>query len=342
MKRFLNTLYVLSEDAYLSLNGETVEVQTAETRKSIPLHTLETIVCFSYKGASPALMGKCADSGVALHFFDRNGRYLTSVSPQASGNVLLRRTQFRFADDTEKTTQIAASFLAGKLYNSKYVLLRTARDHPLQTDTERLQCAAAHISAYLKDLKTAHTCDTLRGIEGNAAAEYFGVFDQLILQNKTVFTFRGRNRRPPLDPVNALLSFAYSMLANDCAAALQSVGLDPYIGFLHTVRPGRKSLALDLMEELRAPYADRFVLSLINNRRLDKNDFKVMENGAVLLKDNARKLFLSEWQTRKQTDLTHPFLEEKIPWGMVPFSQALLLSRYLRGDLDQYPPFFWK
>lgn len=342
MKKFLNTLYVLSEDAYLSLNGETVEVQTAESKKTIPLHTLETIVCFSYKGASPVLMGKCAADGIALHFFDRNGRYLTSVSSPERGNVLLRRTQFRFADDPEKAAQIAKSFLAGKLYNSKFVLLRTARDHSLQVDAEALRLASARITDYMMDLQRAQSSDVLRGIEGNAAAEYFGVFDQMILQNKAVFSFSGRNRRPPLDPVNALLSFAYTMLANDCASALQSVGLDPYVGFLHTVRPGRKSLALDLMEELRAPYADRFVLSLINNRRFDKNDFKTMENGAVLLKDDARKTFLSEWQKRKQIELTHPFLEEKLPWGLIPFSQALLLARFLRGDLDQYPPFFWK
>lgn len=342
MKKLLNTLYVLSEDAYLSLTGETVEIRTEDSVKNIPLHTLEAIVSFSYKGASPALLGKCAACGVAVSFFDRNGRYLTSVSPFENGNVLLRRAQYRIADQPACAMPIARSFLAGKLYNVKYVLLRAARDHPLQTDTEGLKAAARLITEQMRAMETAEDPAALRGQEGSAAAAYFGVFNALILQNKEVFEFKDRNRRPPTDPVNALLSFAYAILANDCASALYSVGLDPYVGFLHTDRPGRKSLALDLMEELRAPVADRFVLTLINNRMLSKSDFKKEESGAVYLKDDARRTFLSEWQKHKQEQLLHPFLNEKLPWGMVPSAQAMLLARFIRGDLDAYPPFFWK
>ena len=293
MRKLLNTLYVLSEDAYLSLTGETVEIRTEAGTKNIPLHTLESIVCFSYKGASPALMGKCAEMGIALSFYDRSGRFLTAVSPETKGNVLLRRTQFRIADDAAGSTAAARGFLSGKLYNEKYVLLRAVRDHSIQVDVERLKAAAAQITACIEQLKTATDADTLRGVEGKAAAAYFGVFDELILQNKNVFSFRERSRRPPLDPINALLSLTYSVLSGECASALLSVGLDPYVGFLHTDRPGRRSLALDLMEELRSPLADRFVLTLVNNRLLTKNDFKKEENGAIFLKDAGRKIFFA-------------------------------------------------
>ena len=342
MKKLLNTLYVLSETAYLSLVGEAVEIKTDDAVRTIPLHTLESIVCFSYKGASPALMGKCAREGIALSFFDPNGRFLTSVGSLQSGNVLLRREQYRIADSEERSLPVAKSFLAGKLYNSKYVLLRAVRDHAMQVDVDALRTASGRITEYMRDLQGAERADEIRGIEGNAAAEYFGVFNELILQNKELFAFSERNRRPPLDPVNALLSFTYSLLTLDCASALQSVGLDPYVGFLHTDRPGRKSLAVDLIEELRAPLADRFVLYLINNKIFSKTHFIRMENGAVVLNDEARKQFLTEWQKRKKEELLHPFLEEKVPWGLVPYVQALLLSRYIRRDLDAYPPFFWK
>ena len=342
MKKLLNTLYVLSEDAYLSLDGETVLVTVGDQKRSVPLHTLESIVCFSYKGASPALMGSCAERNIQLSFFTPNGRYLASASRSENGNVLLRREQYRIADNSDRALDIARWFISGKLYNEKYVLLRSLRDHPMQVDSELLRRASDRITAYMADVSSAASSDELRGIEGNAAGEYFGVFEEMILRNKEHFSFEERNRRPPLDPVNALLSLSYSVLANDCSAALLSVGMDPYVGFLHTDRPGRKSLALDLMEELRAPVADRFVLYLINNRTLSETDFKKAENGAVLLKDDARKVFFTEWQKRKKEELRHPFLEEKIVWGLVPYVQALLLARYVRGDLDAYPPFFWK
>ena len=343
MKKLLNTLYVTTEDAYLSLNGETVEVVfTNDVKKNIPIHTLNSIVCFSYKGASPALMGKCAEAQIHLSFYSPRGRFLASVINNENGNVLLRRTQYRVADSPYESLDIARNMIYGKLYNSKYVLYRATRDHPLQVDCSSVSKSCENISKYMNDVKNADSLDVLRGIEGNSAAEYFSVFDEMILQNKAVFKFNGRNRRPATDNVNALLSFAYSLLANECASALQGVGLDPYVGFIHTDRPGRKSLALDLEEELRSVFADRFVLYLINNRILSGNDFEKQESGAVFLTDDGRKRFLSEWQKRKKEYITHPFLDEKIEWGLVPHIQALLLARFLRGDIDGYPPFFWK
>lgn len=343
MKKLLNTLYVTTEDAYLSLNGETIEVNFPnDVKKNIPLHTLDSIVCFSYKGASPALMGKCAENQIRLSFYSPRGRFLASVLNNENGNVLLRRTQYRVADSPCESLDLAKNMIYGKLYNSKYVLHRVMRDHPLQVDCSAITKSCENISRYMKDIQSTDSPDVLRGIEGNAASEYFSIFDEMILQNKSDFKFNGRNRRPATDNVNALLSFAYSLLANDCASALQGVGLDPYVGFLHTDKPGRKSLALDLEEELRSVFADRFVLYLINNRIISGNDFIYQESGAVLLTDDSRKKFLSEWQKRKKDIITHPFLEEKIEWGLVPHVQSLLLARFLRGDIDGYPPFFWK
>lgn len=343
MKKLLNTLYITSEDAYLSLNGETVEVTFADdTRRQIPLHTLSGIVAFSYKGASPALMGKCAQTGVLLSFFTPFGKYLCDTGNCTSGNVYLRRTQFRWADDEAKSLAIVKNMIIGKLFNSKYLILHYMRDHPLQVDCGKIRLAADRIDTYLEAVKTAADRDSVRGIEGNAAAEYFGVFNELILQNKEVFFFTGRTRRPPTDPVNCLLSFAYSLLTNECSAGLRSVGLDPFVGLMHTDRPGRCSLSLDLMEELRSIFADRFVLTLINNRIVNEKSFTRMDNGAVILNDDARKRFLSEWQAKKREEIVHPFLKEKMQWGLVPYVQALLISRLMRGDLDGYPPFLKK
>ena len=343
MKKLLNTLYVTSEDAFLALDGENIVVRFADdTEKAIPLHLLSSIVSFSYKGATPALMGKCVQCGVAMAFYTPQGRFLCQVGNETAGNVYLRREQYRRADDAAQSLAIARNFIAGKLYNAKFVLLRCARDHALQADAGKLRGAAASLHESLSACLSAQSDDQLRGIEGNAASAYFQVFDEMVLREKQAFAFHGRSRRPPLDRTNALLSFAYSLLASDCAAALRGVGLDPYVGFMHVDRPGRKSLALDLVEELRPVCADRFVLTLINNRVLSPGDFVVQESGAVLLTDDARKTFLSEWQKRKRETLTHPYLDEKIEWGLVPHVQALLLARYVRGDLDQYPPFFWK
>lgn len=340
MRKLLNTLYVMTEDAYLSLDGENIVIQRDETELArFPLHGLEAVISFSYRGASPALMGKCASDGIDLCFMRPSGKFLARVCGETRGNVLLRKTQYHVSEGSA-AAEIGRSFLIGKLYNSRWVLERFTRDHAMSVDTERLKSASARIKDSISALTEADNIDRLRGIEGDAAAEYFGVFNDLIL-NKA-FVFNGRSRRPPMDEVNAMLSFAYALLANNCAAALESVGLDPYIGFVHTVRPGRKSLALDLMEELRSVIADRFVLSCINNRTVNAKMFDREENGAVILNDEGRRAFLKQWQEKKQETLTHPFLKEKMPWGLVPFIQASLLARYLRGDLDAYPPFLWK
>jgi CRISPR-associated protein Cas1 len=343
MRKLLNTLYVTSQDAFLALDGETVAVRREGERPAhIPLHNLEGIVTFGYAGVSPALMGACAERGIALNFLSPSGKFLAEVCGIPQGNVVLRRTQYRTSDDEAKSAAIAKNMLTGKLYNSRWVLDRAVRDHEARIDVERVKNAARYIIEALEPLRAAATLGTLRGVEGEAAMRYFDVFDEMILQSKDDFEFTGRNRRPPTDKVNAMLSFAYAMLANECASALRSVGLDPYVGFLHRDRPGRKSLALDLMEELRAVFADRFVLTLINTRQVEASDFHVQENGAVKLKDGARKKFLTAWQNRKKEELQHPFLREKISWGLVPYAQALLLARHLRGDLEEYPPFLRK
>ena len=343
MKKMMNTLYILSEDAYASLNGETIEVRFNEkTSQRVPLHTLENIVTFSYKGAAPALMGKCEEYGIPICFFTPRGKYLASIGASIKGNVHLRRTQYRYADDDINSLIISKNMIIGKIHNSRQVLLRASRDHPMQVDVNRLKISVERLSNYLQQAKNTDNKDSLRGVEGLAASEYFDVFNELILRRKEGFEFVERSRRPPLDRINAMLSFAYVLLANECSSALLSVGLDPYVGFFHTDRPGRKSLALDLMEEFRSIYADRFVLTMINNQVINEEDFEIQDSGAVLFKDDAKKTFISKWQERKRTEIIHPFLNEKIPWGLATYAQALLLARYLRGDLDQYPPFFWR
>lgn len=343
MKHLLNTLYVTGENTYLSLDGENVLVnREKEVVARFPLHTLESIVSFSYPGASPALMGACAERGINLSFCSPRGRFLARTVGESHGNVLLRREQYRRADEEKAATRIARGFIFGKVYNARWSIERTKRDHGLRVDVQALENASMMLKAYLPELLQVEAPDTLRGVEGLAAKAYFAVFDHLILNNKETFYFRGRSRRPPLDPLNALLSFAYSLLANDCAAALEAVGLDSYVGFLHTDRPGRRSLALDLMEELRPCIADRFALSLVNGRQIQAKDFSFRENGSVLLTDEGRKTFLSAWQGHKRQEITHPYLKEKLPWGLVPHIQAQLLARFLRGDMDAYPPFLWK
>jgi len=343
MKRLLNTFYVTMPDVYLSLDGENIVVKqdNAELRR-VPLHNLEGIVTFGRQGASPALMRKCAQSGVSLAFMTEYGRFMASIVGEERGNVLLRREQYRVADNEQKCVEIARNFLVGKLYNSRWVLERTVRDHSLRVDTDKFKQAAKNIADTITLVRKAATAGELFGLEGEAASRYFSVFDEMILSNKDDFFFKGRSRRPPLDNVNALLSFVYTLLANDISSALSAVGLDPFVGFLHRDRPGRRSLALDIMEELRAPLADRFVLKLINTRQLAGTDFIQKESGGVILKDEARRTLLAAWQSRKQEMLEHPFLKEKIEWGIVPHAQALLLARFLRGDLDEYPPFMWK
>jgi CRISPR-associated protein Cas1 len=343
MRILLNTLYVTSQDIYLSLDSENVVMLQDKTElRRIPLHNIEGIVTFGYTGASPALMGACAKRRIALAFMTMNGRFLARVVGEEHGNVLLRKAQYRASDRDEDSVTIAKNVLVGKLHNSRWVLERAMRDHPLQLDIENVHKASRSIADAIPMLQSATSGGELRGIEGEAASRYFSVFDELILQQKTTFSFKGRNRRPPLDPVNALLSFVYTLLMNEIASACSAVGLDPYVGFLHRDRPGRKSLALDMMEELRAPLADRFVLTLINTRQIEPKGFLTKENGAVVMDNDTRRGILSVWQKRKQEQLVHPFLKEKITWGLVPHAQALLFARYLRGDLDEYPPFLWK
>lgn len=343
MKRLLNTLYVTSEDVYLSLDGENVVVKRdKDIIARYPLHTLQDILSFSYAGASPALMGACAERGVSLSFCSPNGRFLARAVGRSRGNVLLRRTQYRIADDDARSILIARNFIFGKVFNSRWSLERTKRDHGLRVDVLKLSSASESLQEVLPLLVDVDNEERLRGLEGSAAKTYFAVFDQLILNNKETFYFKERSRRPPLDALNALLSFTYSILVNDCAAALEAVGLDSYVGFMHADRPGRKSLALDLMEELRPCLADRFVITLINNKHIDRKDFLFDDNGTVLLTDEGRRCFFRFWQEHKRKEITHPYLKEKVAWGLVPFVQAQLLARYLREDLDAYPPFLWK
>lgn len=343
MRHLLNTLFVTLEDAYATLDGENIVVKQGDNVAGrFPLHILESVYLFSYAGASPALMGKCVREGINLVFLTPRGRFLARASGESRGNVLLRRTQYRIADDPLQSCRIARNFIFGKLSNARQVLNRTRRDHSMRIDEEKFLNASEQLKTLMIQVLTETSLEELRGLEGAGAAIYFRLFDDMILRNKESFLFQNRNRRPPLDNVNALLSFVYTMLGNDCASALETVGLDAYVGFLHRDRPGRTSLAQDLLEELRPCMADRFVLTLINDRIVTPDDFQKQENGAVFLTPDGRRKVQKEWQTKKQQKITHPFLKEKIEWGLVPYIQALLLARCLRDDLEGYPPFLWK
>lgn len=343
MRKLLNTLYVTSPDRYLARDGENVVIRSGEKEVGrVPLHNLEQIVTFGYTGASPALMGECVKHNIELTFMTASGRFLARVSGEVRGNVTLRKEQYRISDDPDKRIGIARNFMVGKVYNSRWVLERGARDYPLRLDADKIKSKSGFLAESLKSIRGCRDSAKLLGFEGEAASVYFSVFDDLILQQKENFYFHGRNKRPPLDNVNAMLSFSYSLLAGMCGAALEAVGLDPYVGFYHTDRPGRMSLALDLMEEFRSVMADRFVLTMINKRIINGKGFLQKENGAVIMEDDTRKQFLSQWQEKKKENITHPFLGEKLEWGLVPYVQAMLLARYIRGDLDEYPPFLWK
>lgn len=343
MKKLLNTLFVTLPDTYLSLDGENILVkQEDEVKARYPLHNLESIYTFGYAGVSPALMGKCASQNINLTFMTQTGRFLARVIGENRGNVVLRKEQYRISDDEVRSARLARNMIIGKLYNNKWILERATRDYALRIDTERIKKVTASLSETMNHLRTVDQLDVLRGLEGTAAVQYNSVFDDLILQQKNSFYFYGRSRRPPLDKVNALLSFTYTLLSNDMKFALEATGLDAYVGFLHRDRPGRASLALDMMEELRGVYADRFVLSLINKKIVNGKGFYVKENGAVIMDDDTRKTVIKAWQDRKQEKIIHPYLKEQISWGLVPYSQALLLARHIRGDLDEYPPFLWK
>lgn len=343
MRKLLNTLYITNQDSYLALDGENVVVLAKESELGrLPLHNIEAIVCMNYTGASPALMGKCAENNIGLSFLKPSGAFLAKVTGKSYGNILLRRQQYRLADDNLYRIQISKNFVTGKIFNCKTVIERAIRDYPMRLDVEKLKKTSEKLQNAILFSRNSIDCDQLRGYEGEAASCYFASFDDLILQQKDEFVFNGRNKRPPLDKVNALLSFTYSLLTSMCGSALETVGLDPYAGFLHTERPGRASLALDIMEELRPSIADRFVLSLINKKIISSSGFQSKENGAIIMDDETRRLVLQHWQLKKAEIITHPFLDEKIEWGLVPYVQAMLLARYIRGDLEQYPPFLWK
>lgn len=343
MRKLLNTLYITSPNTYLSLDGENIVILKDDVEAlRVPLHNLEGIITFGYTGASPALMGACAKRNIALSFMKPNGKFMGRVVGEVRGNVTLRKTQYRLSDDAAESHKIAKSFILGKIYNARWVVERATRDHGARLDVDKLKGVCQTLAKALPLVERSQDLEQLRGVEGEAAAQYFRVIDDLILQQKEDFYFNSRNKRPPLDNVNAMLSFVYTLLAHDAAAALETVGLDPYVGFLHRDRPGRISLALDLMEELRTVYADRFVISLINKREVNGSGFTQMENGAVIMDDDTRRVILKAWQSRKQEEIRHPFLQEKMEWGLVPYAQAMLLARFIRGDLDGYPPFMWK
>lgn len=343
MKKLLNVLYVTVPDAYLALDGENVVIRKDDNvAMRLPLHNLEHIVCFGYQGASPALMGACAERNVGLCFLYPSGRFLARVTGKVRGNVLLRKRQYAVSENEQESAGIAASFVLGKLSNCRIVIERALRDHALLVDVDALRAASASLRELMRAVQSCGTVADLMGFEGRAAKVYFGVFDQLVLQQREDFRFTERSRRPPLDNLNSILSFLYTILANEVASALETVGLDPYVGFLHRDRPGRPSLALDLMEELRPVFADRVALSLINRRQISGKGFTQKESGGVIMDDETRKKVLTAWQERKKEEITHPFLREKMPFGLIPHIQAMLLARFLRGDLDAYPPFFWK
>ncbi len=343
MKKHLNTLFVTTQGAYLNKEGETLVVTVeGEKKLQLPIHTLDGVVCFGRVMCSPYLMGFCAEKDVAVSFLNIYGRFLARVQGPVSGNVLLRREQYRRADSDAASARIAHAVLVGKLANTRTVLQRTMRDHKQKVDAKKIQKASDHITALLKCIRPDMALNTLRGMEGDAARTYFGVFNHLIVNKGNGFSFKRRSRRPPLDPVNCLLSFVYTILLHDVRSALESVGLDSAVGYLHRDRPGRPGLALDMMEEFRPVIADRLVLSLINRGQAVKKDFSTQETGAVNMRDDLRKTLLVTYQKRKQDEILHPFLEEKVTIGLLFHTQALLLARYLRGDLDDYPPFVWR
>lgn len=341
MRNLLNTLYITNPDAYVSRDGENVviKVNNAEVLRR-PIHILEGIVCFNYVGISPKLMSLCVENNIGVAFVDEYGKFMARVNGKVRGNVLLRRTQYRYADDKDKSLAIAKNFIIGKIVNCKSVISRAIRDHSSSVDIENMKYTLEKLSSALENINKASNGDELRGIEGEAARTYFSSFNNLILQQKEEFQFTERSRRPPKDYLNAMLSYAYTLLAYEMESALETVGLDPYVGFLHTDRPGRVSLALDMIEELRPYMAERFVISLINRKQISSKGFIVKESGGIIMDKDTKNIFLTAWQKRKQEEITHPFLNEKIEIGLLPYAQAMLMARFLRNDLESYPPFF--
>jgi len=343
MRQLLNTLFVTTQGAYLSRDGEAVLVRVEhENKLRVPIHTLGGIVCFGQVSCSPPLMELCGERSVVISFLSERGKFYARVQGPVSGNVLLRREQYRRADSEEFSSEIARAVVIAKIANCRTVLLRVVRDRPDAPGVTAIEAASQRLARLLDELRQPAPLEVVRGREGDAARTYFEVFDHLIAAQKEDFFFHERSRRPPLDNVNALLSFFYTLLAHDVTAALETVGLDPAVGYLHRDRPGRPSLALDLMEEFRPIFADRLALSLINLQQIKGKGFRKTESGAVMMDDATRKEVLVAYQKRKQEEIQHPFLNEKLAVGLLPHVQAMLLARYLRGDLDGYPPFFWK
>jgi len=343
MKKYLNILFVTTQGAYLFKEGETIVVSVdKEIKLQVPVHTLCGIVCFGAVSMSPFLMGHCAENNVSVSFLTEYGRFLASIRGKVSGNVLLRREQYRWADDDKKCVNLAKAFLTGKFYNGRSVLERALRDHGDKLNAQALQEVSARMKYALGQLGREYSLEQLRGLEGDTASSYFSVFDHLIVAQKDRFKFDERNRRPPLDNVNCLLSFLYTLLVHDARSALETMGLDPAVGFLHVDRPGRMSLALDMVEEFRPFLADRLVLSLINREQVSDKGFKRSETGAVLMDEETRKTVLTAYQKRKQEEIEHPFIKESFPVGLMFFIQALLLARYIRKDIDGYPVFLWR
>ena len=343
MKQHLNTLFVTTDGAYLAKDGQAVAVRVdKQTRLRVPLHNLDGVVCFGRVGLSPVLMAACAEAGVTISLLSQYGRFRAAIVGFTPGNVLLRRQQYRAADDPGLACRVARNVVAAKIANARSVLLRALRDAPESQTMAPLSAAAERMARHLEDARTVDSLERLRGFEGEAAAAYFGVFGRLIRVEEEAFSFSGRVRRPPTDPVNALLSFLYSILMHDARSACETVGLDAAVGFLHRDRPGRPGLALDLMEELRPFLVDRLVLSLINRRQVRASGFTTTAAGAVAMNDKTRKHVLVAYQKRKQDTIRHPFLGEKTSVGLLVHLQARLLARHLRGDLDAYPPFIWR
>ncbi|MBQ4421072.1 MAG: type I-C CRISPR-associated endonuclease Cas1 [Bacteroidales bacterium] len=340
MRKLLNTLYVTTPEAYLSKDGLNVVVSVNKKELfRIPILNIEGIVTFGYMGASPGLMKLCINNNVSLVFMSPQGRFIGRVQGATQGNVFLRKKQYMLSEDENVALHLSKLFVAGKIFNSRNILRRFIRDNGVNKEVE---LAAKQLDWIRKCVMEANSMDVLRGEEGRAANVYFGVFDNLILHQKTDFTFDGRSRRPPKDEVNAMLSFTYTLIANDVAAALESVGLDPYVGFMHTLRPGRTSLALDMMEELRAYLGDRLVLSMINRKQVNKKGFLRQGDDSILMTDSCRKELITTWQKRKKEVIEHPYLKEKISLGLLPYVQAKLLSRFLRDELDDYPVFLMR
>ncbi|GGX56641.1 type I-C CRISPR-associated endonuclease Cas1c [Saccharospirillum salsuginis] len=337
MKKLLNTLFITRQETYLHKDRETIVIKQGDEKLGqFPALSLGGIMCFGRVSVSPYLMGYCAERAIGLAYYTQYGRFLARVQGPENGNVLLRREQYRWADDPAKSVQIARLSVAAKVANSRSILQREKRNHG-DNESEQLRKAIDNLAVNLRRVRNSNSVEEAMGMEGDAARTYFGVFDTLL--RGTGYTFSGRVRRPPTDPVNALLSFVYTLITQECVSALQGVGLDPYVGFLHKDRPGRTSLALDLLEEFRAPWADRFVLTLVNRKQIQLKDFVTEASGAVRLKEEPRKKVLTAYQERKQEEVVHPYLDEQVPIGLLPHCQALLLARHLRGDTEFYTPY---